>query len=60
MLRVLDENNLDRDNVSHMGIKDFRSIFYNCNVQVHNYNSSRGLKLGRFSNFLTKVEYPFV
>ena len=35
----------------------FSTAFYNCNVQVHNCDSSRWLKLERFSNFLTKVEY---
>ena len=55
--RVLVENNFDRDNCP-MVINVFRSIFYNWNVQVHNYNSSRWLKLERFLNLLTKVEYP--
>ena len=44
--------------VCQMAIKVFRSVFYKCSLQVHNYNSSRWLEFERFSNFLTKVEYP--
>ena len=40
MIRVLVENNFDD--------QSFPQYFYNCNVQVHNYYSSRWLKLERF------------
>ena len=43
--------------LSH-GHQSFLLNFHNCNVQVHNYNSSRWLKLESSSNFLTKAEYP--
>ena len=59
--RVLVENKIDTTSVT------WRSK-YNCNVQVHNYNFSRWLKLESFLNFLTEepensgleieVEYP--
>ena len=57
MIRVLVENNFDRDNVCHMAIKGFRSSLTTAMCKC-NYNSSRWLKLERFSNFLTKAEYP--
>ena len=44
MIRVLVENNFDRDNVCHMAIKVFHSkltITTSMCTEVHNYNSSR-------------------
>ena len=40
------------------GDQSFPQHFNNCYLKVHNYDSSRWLRLERFSSFLTKVEYP--
>lgn len=52
--RVHVESNSGTTSVSHCD-QSFPQYYYNCNVQVHNYYSSRWLKLKRFPNFLTKV-----